>query len=236
MYYTIAFVIALVILLGAYFGILMHQRVALSQELIAKAQKFYTEATDSSPSLLVLGDSTAVGVGASSPTTTVPFYLAQHLAIPSVENHAVSGAKIADLATQLRNVQRKEYDYILIMVGGNDIIQFHSAEKAVIALHTVFENLPQAKQTFLMPAGNVGAAPMFPWPVSFVYTKLNQAYHDQLSVLADEYAVTYVNVYEAPVDDPFVQDPELYLAKDMLHPSDAGYKLWFEKLKATIQN
>ena len=40
---------------------------------------------------------------------------------------------------------------------------------------------------------------------------------------------TVVNLFQERDDDPFVRHPELN-ASDGLHPSDAGYRVWFHTL------
>ena len=40
----------------------------------------------------------------------------------------------------------------------------------------------------------------------------------------------YVNLFQERDDDPFVRQPELN-ARDGLHPSDAGYRVWWQVLQ-----
>lgn len=42
---------------------------------------------------------------------------------------------------------------------------------------------------------------------------------------------TFVNLFRERADDAFVQQPAL-TARDSLHPSDAGYQVWFGELMA----
>ena len=42
----------------------------------------------------------------------------------------------------------------------------------------------------------------------------------------------YVSLYEDKADDPFAQQPGALNASDGLHPSDAGYQLWYDELNA----
>jgi hypothetical protein len=42
---------------------------------------------------------------------------------------------------------------------------------------------------------------------------------------------TYVDIYPERAADPFAQDPKRLIAADRLHPSDAGYAVWFDELE-----
>ena len=41
----------------------------------------------------------------------------------------------------------------------------------------------------------------------------------------------YVDLYRERADDPFAQDPQRLIAADHLHPSDAGYAVWFDEIE-----
>jgi lysophospholipase L1-like esterase len=109
------------------------RRLRFSREYVRKARAFQREG-NAGTSLLVLGDSTAVGVGADTPQESVAGLMAQALSIDSVENRGVSGAQVRDLISQIGRARRHGYTYILIMVGGNDIIRFHSASSTTLCL------------------------------------------------------------------------------------------------------
>ncbi len=199
-----------------------------SKKLIREAQAF--ERAGEGASLLVLGDSTAVGVGAARPEESVAGRLAEEIGAGYVENRAHSGATVADIAGQIENASRAEYDAILIQIGGNDIIRFHDAKAEVSALEEALAALPLSKETYLMSAGNVGAATIFPKVVRSFHTRLTLAYHKAFREAARRRGIHYVDLYEDPERDPFVLDPGTYLAADGLHPTSLGYELWFRKL------
>ena len=100
--------------------------VMRSKALIDSAHSF--EAREGALSILVLGDSTAVGIGALS-EENVAGRLA-HALNASVENHAESGALSGDISAQLSSAARKRYDVVLIQVGANDVIRMRSLSEA----------------------------------------------------------------------------------------------------------
>ena len=46
---------------------------------------------------------------------------------------------------------------------------------------------------------------------------------------AERHGAVYVNLFHDRDEDPFVRQPELN-ARDGLHPSDAGYRVWLQAL------
>jgi lysophospholipase L1-like esterase len=184
--------------------------------------------------MLVLGDSTAVGVGAARPEESLAGLIANKESFGHVENYAMSGAVVADIAGQITKAKRSKYDFILIQIGGNDIIRFRSAASQAALLAVSLEKLPSASQTLLLTAGNVGGTTLFPLPMRPFYERLTLQYHEAFAEVAREKGIIYVNLYVPPAQDPFVQDPDIYLAKDGLHPSSAGYQRWFEQIQKQL--
>jgi lysophospholipase L1-like esterase len=201
----------------------------VSQSLIQSAQPF-TLASGTAPSMLVLGDSTAVGVGASFPSESVAGRIATALHLKTVENYAVSGARITDIPQQIERAQADSYDFILVMVGANDIIRFVKAETAEQSLKDVLKILPQASTTILTTAGNMGAVALLPPFLKKKYTALTLEYHGFYKKLAENNGSIFVNMYEPIETDPFSLEPSVYLARDSFHPSSEGYRLWAERI------
>lgn len=229
------FIVLGLLVLGvlAYWSILFYQKAGVAKELTRNATPYQREG-DERVSLLVLGDSTAVGVGASAPEDSVAGRLATHIGATYVENHAKSGAVIADLGEQMRAAQLSEYDTILIQIGGNNIIRFEGAARAGEELTSVLDILPQSNRTIVMTAGNVGGASFFPPPLRPFYTRLNLQYHEVFQSVSDAHGAIYVNLYEPPETDPFLKERERYLSEDGLHPSSEGYRLWFERVRDAL--
>jgi len=219
----------------AYWGANTFFRARISEALMKDATPYQKGGFDRSTTLLVLGDSTGVGVGAERPEDSVAARLARYLDATYVENHAASGAEIDDLFDQAKKAALPRYDFILIQAGGNDILAFHDAKKVAKRLALLFAALPKAGRVALMCAGNVGGATLFPPPFRPFHTMLTMAYHRAFAKVAHGWGALYVNLYEPFWKDPFLRDPERYLSRDGLHPSSYGYGLWFDKLKAALE-
>lgn len=216
--------------IAVYYGFSLKRKITVSSELVARAVPFERSTENTRVSLLILGDSTAVGVGADTPEDTVAGRLAGHIGATYVENRAKSGAVVADLEGQMQGAKLSRYSYILIEIGGNDIIRFHNAETQARELARTLEQLPKTENLIVHSAGNVGATTFFPWFVRPFHTKLNLKYHEAFARVVEESGGVYVNLYEAPALDPFALHPDIYLSADGLHPSSEGYRLWFEKI------
>lgn len=209
-------------------------RAKISQGLMADAVPYEKLGDDPSMTLLVLGDSTGVGVGAEKPEDSVAGRLARYLGATYVENRSVIGAAVADLAEQKKGAALPRYDVILVMIGGNDILAFGDAGEAGELLGEELGSLSAGK-ILVMTAGNVGGATLFPPFVRPFHTATNLKFHKEFAKAAAAHGALYVNLYEPFWKDPFLRNPYRYLSRDGLHPSTYGYGLWFDKLRAALE-
>ncbi len=178
--------------------------------------------------LLIVGDSTAVGTGASSPQSSLAGLLAREYPRLRIDNRARDGAKFDDVAGQLGGPDR--YDLVLIQAGGNDVIRLRNMDTVGTDIERVLTLAKaRADRVILMPAGNVGNAPFFYPPVSWTMSSRARTMHELVREATQRHGATYVNLYKDKASDPFAQQPELN-AEDGLHPSDAGYRVWFTEL------
>ena len=228
-------IIVVVLALIAYAAANLYFKARVARELMDHETPFVHESEDHSKTLLVLGDSTGVGVGAERPEHTVAGRLAEYVGATHVENYAVSGAETADLLEQIEKAKLPRYDYILVHIGGNDILAFHNAKKVAQTLNETLPVLPKAGQVLLMSAGNVGGVTMFPFVLRPFHTALNLRYHKEFERVCHAWGVTYVNLFEPFWKDAFLRDPNRYLSRDGVHPSTYGYGLWFDKMKDYVR-
>lgn len=203
-------------------------RVSTAAELARRSEPYQQSPAGAVMSLLIVGDSTAVGTGASSPARSLAGLIGAEFPRLRIVNRGRDGATLAELPAQLQGGDR--YDLVLVMAGGNDIIRLRDMATVRRDLERVLKLAGErAPQVLLMPAGNVGNAPFFFAPLSWWMTQRARAFHAQVRQAVTGLPVTYVNLFEEREDDPFVQRPGLHAA-DGLHPSDAGYALWLEVL------
>lgn len=200
--------------------------IIVSASLIDSAKSYEREG--GAEKILVLGDSTGVGVGATRPEESVAGRIAALHPEWSVENHALSGAQAADLSSQLKHAKENRYRLALVQIGGNDIIRFGDPDATAEILEPVLKDIAaHADQVVFLSAGNVGGATFFPRWLRPLYHRRTLAFHKAFTAIAERTGVTYVNLYTTPAEDPFVREPHIYLSEDGLHPSSEGYRLWF---------
>jgi lysophospholipase L1-like esterase len=208
-------------------------RIRQSVELARQSEPFEASPENAVATLLVVGDSTAVGTGASSPAHSVAGLIARDHPRLTIINRANDGAKFSDIARQLETAGEQRFDAILVLGGGNDVIRltrYPVLEQDVARAAALAR--ARAKLVVVMPSGNVGSAPFFFAPVSWLMTRRSQALHGFVREAAKGNSALYVNLYKDKAEDPFAQRPDELNAKDGLHPSDAGYRLWYDELNA----
>ena len=208
-------------------------RIAQSAELARESEPFSASPKRPIATLLMVGDSTAVGTGASSPQHSLAALIANDHPRWKIVNHAKDGAKFADIVGQLDALGSKQFDAILVLGGGNDVIRLtgHEALKRAV-MRTSLLARAHADLVVIMPCGNVGNAPFFFAPLSWLMAKRSRDLHTLIREAVADIGVQYVNLYKDMNDDPFAQRSDELNAKDGLHPSDAGYRVWYSELNS----
>lgn len=224
-------IFVLILLYVGWESVRMLHLLSISRELVAAAKPYSIRGVVEGTTVLILGDSTGVGVGAAKPEESVPGRIGEFYHATHVENYSESGASARDMQKQATHAQLASYDIALVMVGGNDIIRFRSAHSVAQTLEPVLEKLKtRAGQVILVAPGNVGGAQLFSFPLSSIFHRATLRYHRAFQELADSVGITYVNLYTEPHEDPFIKEPVRYLAVDKFHPSSDGYGLWFDRI------
>jgi len=207
-------------------------RLHTGRTLAAQAQPLQAQPAHPQRRLLVVGDSTAVGTGASGPAQSLPGLISSDHPDWAIQNLAVNGARFADVVHQLASADGGQ-DLVLILAGGNDVIQLTSEQ-------TLHDNVEQAvalarqrgHAVVLMPCGNVGHAPFFLPPVSWLMNRRSVRLHAVVAGVAQRTGSRYVRLLQPRQSDPFALQPERMNAADGLHPSDDGYRQWYAQLQA----
>ena len=208
-------------------------RIKQGAELARLSEPFQNNPPQPVATLLVVGDSTAVGTGASSPENSVVGLIAKDHPRWRIVNRAEDGAKFVDVVQQLESVGEQRFDAVLIMAGGNDVIRF-TGQKALeqSVLRTAQLASARGKLVVFLPSGNVGNASLFFPPLSWMMSQRSRELHKLLRQVAADSGALYVNLYKDKATDPFAKNPDELNAVDGLHPSDAGYQVWYAELNA----
>ncbi len=188
--------------------------------------------------MLVVGDSTGVGTGASAAQHSVAGLLGAAYPRLAIRNRSRDGARFADVPAQLAITAAEPaevWDLILISAGGNDVIrgtgQAVLAQSIALSFAQAQHRLAPGGQVLVQAPGNVGHAPFFLPPLSSLMNRRAAELHTAVRTAAQRQGVTVIDMARPRELDPFVQRPELN-ASDGLHPSDAGYQVWRDELLA----
>ena len=206
-----------------------------SEASTAASTPFSARPSPAGARVLVLGDSTAVGTGADRAELSVAGRIAGAFPAVLVDNVARDGARVRDLQAQLAAVDER-YDVALVQIGGNDILRFTPLAQLEEHFDAFLADLRHtAFHVAIIAPGLVGRAPAIPWPLSTAYNLRSRQVRDRLATLALLRDVAFVDLDSGAADgDPFADDPQHFYAGDGLHPSGAGYGLWYDTLARQV--
>lgn len=179
--------------------------------------------------LLVLGDSTAAGVGADDSSTTLGATVAIGVAALSgrpvhVRNVARSGATSPDLLTQvaLGLAAMPEAEVAIIMIGSNDVKDRIDIEVAVRQLAQAVTALSIAGVRVVVgTCPDLGTIRPVPQPLRVLAQKWSRDLAAAQTVAVVEAGGRTVSIGDL-IGPDFLLSPELFSA-DRFHPSSAGY-------------
>lgn len=200
--------------------------------LILQTSPYTQDGTDKT--LHVLGDSTGYGTGVRDAKDSIAGRIGQDYPSLRITNDSVNGRTIGELVSVVENLSGR-YDVILLQIGGNDVIQSRSASDVERELATIFSKLKtHTDHIIMMSSGNVGGATIFDETKAKQMQQQTLLLREVFMKTSAENGVSYVDLYVAPKEDLFILESERYLAMDGLHPSAAGYGLWYEKLRPVV--
>lgn len=203
-----------------------------SSTVAHQSTAFQTETESARQRLLVVGDSTAVGTGSAAPEDSVAGRISADFPDIGIDNRAQNGARSRDLVAQLQGATGP-FKVILMQIGGNDVLRFTSKKQLQ---HDIDNSLRGAgglsEHVILMTIGDVGNAPALPWPLSKLFSWRSRVVREVLRDSARRHGAQYLDMLPASDEQsPFLADPDRYYSKDYLHPSGAGYGVWYKRLR-----
>lgn len=218
-------------------------KVEASKTLITKSQKFERKIPGAKQEILIFGDSTAFGTGASDKSKSIAGLLGSKLPEAEILNFGIVGAKVKDvLDVEIKefekNYENYEADIILIQVGANDITHFTNIKNMETDLRLIIEKsrkfLKDNGRIIILHSGNIGSSPIFPFYVSYLITERTRKVREMYIVVVNSEnqnnTLSYVDLFQEKKDDIFLSDISKYFAADYFHPTDAGYQYWFDKI------
>ncbi|RRO15510.1 SGNH/GDSL hydrolase family protein [Saccharopolyspora rhizosphaerae] len=179
--------------------------------------------------LVVLGDSSAAGLGASVPSelpgVRVARGLAEELEGPvSLTTHAIVGATSQELAAQVDAALRRKPELVLIIIGANDVTSKLPVSKCAELLGVQVRRLVEADVKVVVgTCPDLGSVRPIPQPLRSVASRWSLAL-----ARAQRRVVEANGGYAVPLADllspEFLARPAEFFSPDRFHPSGAGYE------------
>jgi lysophospholipase L1-like esterase len=189
-------------------------------------------------SYVVLGDSTAAGLGARY-DDGIAVQTTRHLAKGrqvTMHNFSVSGARMRDvLEKQLPQAEKVRSDLVLISVGANDVTHLTAIPSMRRRLRQSVRRLrtinPQVR-IVITGAPDMGSPPRIPWllrGISSLRTKMvNRMFRSEAAKLGLAFAPI------AERTGPLFRRDRTLFDTDRFHPNARGYAAWVSVLNTSL--
>lgn len=226
-------VLAIVVIYDFVRAYVLIQRGKILAEQALPFERYVPEAQKR---ILIAGDSTGVGTGASSPSYTTAGYLGSKYPDAEIINISVNGLKLSGLIDKLNENDLGSFDIVVAQIGANDILRLTDLRSVETNFRDVLAKLSEiGNAVFVLHSGRVGEAPLFPIYVGHIFTKRAQLFRKLYTEVSREFSnVMYVDLMAGDSDALFKENPKKYYARDGLHLSDAGYLLWYKEIESNI--
>jgi len=211
---------------------LIRQAWCRADALMLGARPYEVDVPGACARVLLVGDSTGVGVGADHPGQTLCGLLAARFARSSFVNRCVSGARVADVAAQVEAIAQggDRYDLVLVLAGANDLIRMTRHTRLRADARRLAGNLRRVAGQAVWVGCGVGRSPRLLPPLSWWAARRSRTTMQLLGTEAAAAGVEFVDFASPLHDRVFAREPALFFAADGVHPSPAGYLYCFEEL------
>jgi lysophospholipase L1-like esterase len=178
--------------------------------------------------LLVIGESTAAGVGAGRHARALPGFLAAEMTrrLGGTVTWMVrgkSGATARKVLAELVPSVHEPFDVTVLTVGINDLFDRRAPRSWAADLLGLIGALSgEGGRTRVIVSGMppVHRVPAIPQPLRFVLSRRARAMDRIMRQVSADCGATYV-----PINDAVARGDGLF-ASDGFHPSEAGYRVW----------
>lgn len=219
-----------------YAAVRTYKLIKLGGKLKLKARPYTQKGKPGGKQIVIMGDSTGYGIGASKPQNALPGLLGHEYPTAKIDNFSQSGLTTQELVGLLPTILTHKYRLAIIHIGGNDIIRFKKLQNTIRNLEEIVNKVSKKTDFIaLYTTGNLGQAPFFPWPTGYIFSGRAKLLRDFGLKLEKKYKkVLYIDLFEQTAQADFANKPKKFYAADMLHLSDAGYAAWHAKLKEKV--
>lgn len=187
--------------------------------------------------VLVLGDSTGVGIGANCPEESVAGLLATEFPDADIVNVSRSGARVADALAQARecNQSALHFDVALLHIGGNDVLRATPRQKLAEDCRLLMTELSAlADQTVWLGPVDIGVVPLFPPPFSWLFRARSRAAAAAFAECAATYRVAFIDFSRGDHATRFASSRRRHFAADGLHPNSSTYSYGYAVMRRLL--
>jgi lysophospholipase L1-like esterase len=172
-----------------------------------------------------LGDSTAAGVGVTTPEAVLGRQVARRLGRPvHVEVLASGGTTVADVVAQQLPRVPADAEIVFVSVGANDATHLTLPGKFVSGYKKLVEGVPPNACLVLLGVPDMGSPPRLAQPLRAVTGWRARMLAKQVRQFAESSGSTFVDI--AGTTGPAFRRDRSHFASDGYHPSESGYALW----------
>lgn len=210
-------------------------RLALQQARCARVQPFRRPLAQARAQVLVLGDSTGVGLGADTPGDTVAGLLAARWPDVAVHNLSCIGHRLADVQALADDLAARQVrmDLVLLHVGGNDVLRVGDVRTLQHEARALLRTLRRvAREVVWLGPADVGLAPLFRWPWRWWLSQRARRAAVAFEQACVDEGACFVGFHEPAHSRCFASEPQHWFAADGVHPSSAAYRYCFAWLQA----
>lgn len=233
----IILILLLLALISALQFILTRRLIAIGNGLAAEAEVYTREHPRELQRILIIGDSTAVGVGASKPEDSIAGRVGALFPNASIENLGVNGAKTHELIPRLEALEGNRYDLIMVHIGGNDIVRRTDLSELAESIDRVLTlAISLSDNVTLTTTGSLGTSKLLPLGTRWWFKNRTLEVRKIFIPAAEKHGVLYNDLFREPSNDPYAQNPKKYYAADLFHPSSDGYADWFSIISKSLNN
>lgn len=194
-----------------------------------------TTAKGTSVRFVVLGDSSAAGLGVADPQETTGVLLARAIAAVAerpvnLTNVAEVGARTRDLAAQVVRALHLHPQLALVLVGANDITHRDRPQKSVRLLAQAVEQLRAGGCAVVVgTCPDLGTIRPIAQPLRAYARRASRELAQAQALAVTAAGGRAVKLDELP-EDASGASPEDYFSADRFHPSATGYSAWAQLL------
>lgn len=184
--------------------------------------------------LVVLGDSTAAGVGVEEAEDAYPWTLAERLAAEghrvTLQTFGISGARIAGvLESQVPKAVAADPDLIFVGIGANDVVHLTPLDDVRRDFAAVLDALGETDAELVIAGAPDMRALAWQEPLRSLSGWRGRVLTSAMEEVAKERGVTVVPL--AKITGPFfASDGDDAYSADLFHPGERGYMHWADAI------